>query len=86
MWKWGIDHGLKIKKRAIKMNEEELKALIEREMARCGRVSSGLSNEEKSRNSEMLHKLWTAALASPDYDKSAWLNIEKQLRSADLVS
>ncbi len=45
----------------------------------------GCSVQSKERNLNDFHRLWTGALPARNYNKKAWLDIERQLLEAGMI-
>lgn len=67
------------------MTPLQLRAMMEWIIEDQGVPVRKLPEQERLRNFDAFHKLWTASLTSPNYDKKAWMNIEKQMQSAGVI-
>lgn len=64
----------------------ELPKRIRLIVSKEGRINGPVSDcgcARRSRNRNDFIRLWTAAAPAKNYDKSAWLNVERQLMDVD---
>ena len=70
---------------ASELTPQQLRAAIESLIEFSGVPVRKLPEKERRRNSGDFHRLWTASLSSPQYNKKSWLEIEKQLLAAGVI-